>query len=200
MTNRKFFNIKTMAKVSILAVIAFILMEFDFPILFIAPSFYQLDFSEVAVLVGGFAMGPAAAVAIEAIKVLLSCLFFGSGTAYIGELANFVMGCAFVLPATMIYSRHKNRRNALIGMIVGTVSLMVIGAVTNYFVMIPAYSFFFNLPLETIVSMGAAIIPAIDSAFMLVLLCTTPFNLIKGVLVSALVFILYKHISPLLHR
>lgn len=200
MTNRKFFNIKTMAKVSILAAVAFILMEFDFPIPFIAPPFYKLDFSEVAVLVGGFAMGPLAAVVIEAMKVFLSCLFFGSGTAYVGELANFVMGCSFVVPAALLYRRHKSRKSALIGMAVGTVSLMIVGGLTNYFVMLPAYSFFFHLPLDKIVAMGAGVIPFVKDAFTLVLFCTTPFNLLKGVLTSLLVFILYKHISPLLHR
>ena len=200
MTNRKFFNIKTMAKVSILAAIAFILMEFDFPIPFIAPPFYKLDFSEVAVLIGGFAMGPRAGVAIEAMKVFLSCLFFGSGTAYVGELANFVMGCAFILPAAWYYRRHKNLKSALIGMILGTLCLMLVGGLTNYFVMLPAYSFFFNMPLEAIISMGAKVVPFVDNAFTLVLFCTTPFNLIKGIVTSLLVFLLYKHISPILHR
>ena len=200
MTNRKFFNIKTMAKVSILAAIAFILMEFDFPIPFIAPPFYKLDFSEVAVLIGGFAMGPLAGVAIEAMKVFLSCLFFGSGTAYVGELANFVMGCAFILPAAWLYRRHKNLKSALIGMILGTVSLMLVGGLTNYFVMVPAYSFFFNMPLEAMISMGAKVVPFVDNAFTLVLFCTTPFNLIKGIVTSLMVFLLYKHISPILHR
>ena len=200
MTNRKFFNIKTMAKVSILAAIAFILMEFDFPIPFIAPPFYKLDFSEVAVLIGGFAMGPLAGVAIEAMKVFLSCLFFGSGTAYVGELANFVMGCAFILPAAWYYRRHKNLKSALIGMILGTLCLMLVGGLTNYFVMLPASSFFFNMPLEAIISMGAKVVPFVDNAFTLVLFCTTPFNLIKGIVTSLLVFLLYKHISPILHR
>ena len=200
MTSRKFFNIKTMAKVSILAAIAFILMEFDFPIPFIAPPFYKLDFSEVAVLIGGFAMGPLAGVAIEAMKVFLSCLFFGSGTAYVGELANFVMGCAFILPAAWYYRRHKNLKSALIGMILGTLCLMLVGGLTNYFVMLPAYSFFFNMPLEAIISMGAKVVPFVDNAFTLVLFCTTTFNLIKGIVTSLLVFLLYKHISPILHR
>ena len=200
MTNRKFFNIKTMAKVSILAAISFILMEFDFPLPFIAPPFYKLDFSEVAVLVGGFALGPVAAIAIEAMKVFLSCLFFGSGTAYVGEIANFIMGCAFVLPAVWYYRKKKTRTSALIGMLMGTISLAVVGGVANYFVMLPAYSFFFNLPLETIISMGAEVIPFVNSSFTLVLFCTTPFNLIKGFLTCAIVFVLYKHISPILHR
>ena len=188
MTNRKFFNIKTMAKVSILAAIAFILMEFDFPIPFIAPPFYKLDFSEVAVLIGGFAMGPLAGVAIEAMKVFLSCLFFGSGTAYVGELANFVMGCAFILPAAWFYRRHKNLKSALIGMIFGTLSLMLVGGLTNYFVMLPAYSFFFHMPLEAIISMGAEVVPFVNNAFTLVLFCTTPFNLMKGIVTSLMVF------------
>lgn len=85
-------------------------------------------------------------------------------------------------------------------MILGTLCLMLVGGLTNYFVMLPAYSFFFNMPLEAIISMGAKVVPFVDNAFTLVLFCTTPFNLIKGIVTSLLVFLLYKHISPILHR
>ncbi len=200
MTTRKVFNIKTMAKVAILSVIAFILMYFDFPIPFIAPGFYKIDFSEVAVLIGGFALGPLAAILIEGLKIMLYMLFKPSSTAYVGELANFIIGCALVVPASAIYFKNKNRKNAFIGLLVGAISMITVGLLMNYFVLIPAYSFFFNLDLDTIIQMGKAIVPFINNKITFVTFATTPFNIVKVVAVAGLTMILYKHISPLLKK
>lgn len=200
MKTRKFFNIKTMSKVSILAAIATILMMFDFPLPFIAPPFYKLDFSDVAALVGGFALGPVAGIAIEGLKNFLNVLFTGSSTAYVGELSNFITGCAFVVPACLIYHKKKTAKQALLGLVVGVLVMTFVGTLSNYFIMLPAYSFFYQLPLDTIIKMGSAIFPMITDTFTFVLFCTIPFNLIKGIVISTFVFALYKHISPLLKR
>ena len=190
---------KTLTKIGILGAVSFILMMIEFPLPF-APAFYKLDFSEVAVLMGGFALGPAAAVWIEALKVALNLLFQGSITAGVGEIANFLIGISFVVPASMIYAKHKTKKNAMKGLIHGTIWMAVMGFVLNYFVLLPAYSYFLKMPIEALVGMGAAIIPAIDTKFKFVLLATTPFNLFKGIVVSVVTLYLYKHISPLLHR
>lgn len=200
MNTRKIFNIKTMAKISFLAAIAFILMYFDFPIPFLAPTFYKIDFSEVAVLVGGFALGPLAAMIIEGLKIFLYVLFKGSGTAYVGEFANFLIGCALVVTASYYYQKNRSKKNAVIGLIIGSILMTVTGLILNYFVLIPAYSIFFGLDLDTIIKMGAAIIPIINDKFSFVLLATTPFNIVKAVVVSVLTILLYKHISPLLKK
>lgn len=190
---------KTLTKIGILGAVSFILMMIEFPLPF-APAFYKLDFSEVAVLMGGFALGPVAAVWIEALKVALNLLFQGSITAGVGEIANFLIGISFVVPASMIYTKHKTKKNAMKGLIHGTIWMAVMGFVLNYFVLLPAYSYFLKMPIEALVGMGAAIIPAIDTKFKFVLLATTPFNLFKGIVVSVVTLYLYKHISPLLHR
>lgn len=192
-------SISTITKVAILGAVSFILMFFDFS-LPIFPSFYKLDFSEIAVLIGGFALGWKQAVAIEALKIVLKLLFTGSQTAYVGEIANFLTGCAFVLPATLIYHNNKTKGNALKGMIVGTISLVIAGIILNYFVLLPAYSYFYKLPMDALIGMGSAIIPLIKDRLTFVLFATSPFNILKGVLICILTTILYKHISPLLHR
>ncbi len=194
-----FLTTKTIAKCAILGAIAAILMLIEFP-LPIAPSFYKFDFSEVAVLMGGFALGPLAAVLIEGVKVLLNFLFNGTITMGVGELANFIIGCAFAVPASIIYQKNKTKKGALIGMVVGTLVMTVVGIVLNYFVLIPAYVALAGFPLDAIISMGAAIFSSIDSTFKLVILCVTPFNLIKGAIISLITLLLYKHISPLLHK
>lgn len=185
-------------KVGILAALATVLMLFEFPLPFIAPPFYKLDFSELPVLVGSFALGPVAGILIELIKNVLNLIFEGTTTAFVGEFANFLMGCAFVLPAAIWYRVKKTRTAALCGMIFGTLTLALAGALLNYFVLVPMYSTLYELPLDVIVGMGTAIFPVISNLFTLVLLCVTPFNLIKGVLISALTFVLYKRVSPLL--
>ena len=129
-------------------------MLFQFPLPFLAPPFYQLDFSEVVALIGTFALGPGAGVLIELIKNLLNLLLTGTETGFVGELANFLIGCTYVLPAALFYhGKKKSLRRALIGMACGTLSLAVCGALFNYYILIPFYSTQYALPLEEIVAM-----------------------------------------------
>ena len=194
MKNRR---IRNMVQIGMLAAVATVLMLFEFPLWF-APSFYQLDFSEVAVLIGAFSMGPAAGVVIEALKILLNFLINGTITAGVGELANYIIGCGLIVPAALIYKRHKTKKNAVLGMAVGTVAMTVVGSLINYFVLLPVYSAALPLPMDALIGMGTKINPAIDGLWTFVLFAVAPFNLLKGVLVSLLTLLLYKHISPLL--
>ncbi len=187
------------AKIGVLSAMATVLMLFEFP-LPIAPSFYELDFSEVAVLIGSFALGPLAGVLIEFIKILINLLINGTDTFFVGELANFLMGCAFVLPAALVYCRKKTLKRAIVGMAVGTLSLVLVGAFCNYFLMIPAYVHLAGYPMDAIIGMGAAVNPAIKDLLTLIIIAVIPFNLIKGVLCSLLTGLLYKRVSHLLHK
>lgn len=193
-------SVKVLTKIAILAAISTIIMLFEFPLPFIAPSFYELDLSEVVVLVGGFAMGPMAAVTIEAIKIILNFVLNGTITAGVGEVANFVIGCSLVVPAAVIYRRHKSRKSAVVGLAVGTVSLTVVGVLLNYFVLLPAYSYFMGVDLSVFVGMGTAINAWVTDLGTLVVFATAPFNIIKGVTVSLLTLLLYKRLSPLLKK
>lgn len=185
------------AKVSILSAISVLLMLFEFA-LPIAPSFYKIDLSEVAVLIGGFSMGPIAAISIEGYKIILNLILTGTDTALIGEIANFITGISFVLPAILIYQKNKTRKNALIGLITGTITLAIIGAIMNYFVLLPAYSFFYHMPMENLLKAGQILNPNIVDLFSFVCFITIPFNLLKGIIISAIVFVIYKKVSILL--
>lgn len=185
-----------LVKISVLAVIASLIMLLEFPLPF-APPFYKLDLSEVAVLIAGFALGPVAGVLTELFKILINLLMDGTTTAFVGEAANFAIGVSFILPASLIYKYKKSLSGALIGMAAGTVSLVVIGALINYFVMIPAYSKFL-IPMESIIAMGNSVNVGIDSLLTLVLFATVPFNLVKGLACSLITALVYKRISPLL--
>ena len=193
-------SIKTLAKIAIMAAIAVVIMLVSFPLPSIAPSFYKLDFSEVAVLIGSFALGPVAGIAIEALKILLNLVFNGTNTAFIGEFANFLMGCALVVPAGVIYQKNRTRKGAITGIIVGIVCMVIAGDLLNYFLLIPAYVSIAHFPLEAIIAAGTKIFPFINSTLSLVLVCVTLFNLVKGVLVGTITALVYKRVSPLLKK
>ena len=189
---------RTIVCVGMLAAISTILMLFEFPLPFIAPGFYKLDFSEVPILVGAFALGPVAGVMTELIKILLNLVINGTDTAFVGEFANFIMGCAFVIPAALIYKKKKSRKHAIMGLVAGTLIMSAAAVFINALVLLPAYAKAFGMPIDTFVQMGAAINPAINGIWTFVLLAVAPFNLIKGILVSVITVLLYKHISPIL--
>jgi len=191
-------RIHNITKIAILSAIAAILMLFEFPLPF-APFFYELNLSEVVILMGGFAMGPVAAALIELIKILINLIINGTSTAYIGEIANFLMGCSLVVPAALIYKYKKTFKGALAALGVGGLSLVVVSALLNYFVMIPAFSYFYHLPVEDIIAIGSEVNFFVKDLKSLVLFAVVPFNLVKGLVCAVLNLLLYKRVSKILH-
>ena len=185
------------AYVGIFAAIAAVLMYLEFPLPF-APGFYELDFSEIPVLICSFSMGPVAGVVCEFLKVVLKLFLKGTSTAFVGDLANFVVGCALILPASVVYFANKTKKGAVIGMAVGTVCITVVGSLFNAVYLIPTFSVLFGQPLDVIIGMGTDINPAITSVNTLVLFAVAPFNLLKGAVDSVITFFLYKRIERLL--
>ena len=175
--------------------IAIVLYMLDFPVPFLAPPFYKLDFSEIPVLLCGFFLGPSAGVICLALKVLIKLLLTSTTTAFVGDFANFIVGCTLVLPATVIYHLHKSKKSALAGLAIGTACMAVFGSAFNAIYLIPEFSRLFGLPLEAIIGMGAAIHASIDSVNKLALLCVAPLNLFKGAVVSVLTMLLYKQVA-----
>ena len=142
--------------IAVCSAIATVLHILDFPLLFIAPEFYKLDFSELPVMLCGFFLGPSAAVACEGIKILLKLLLKGTSTAFVGDFANFVVGCSFVLPATIWYHLHKSKHAAVIGLVLGTVSMAVLGSAFNAVYLLPKFAELYGMPLETIIAMASS--------------------------------------------
>jgi len=181
--------------IGICAAIATVLHILDFPLLFMAPEFYKLDFSELPVMLCGFYLGPSATVACEGVKILLKLLLKGTSTAFVGDFANFAVGCSLVLPATVIYHLGKSKKSAVTGLIVGTLVLTVFGSAFNAIYLLPKFSELFGLPLDTIIAMGSAIHPAVSDLTTFVALCVAPLNLVKGGAVSVLTLLLYKRVA-----
>ena len=183
----------TLTRCGILAAMAVLLYYIEIPVV----AFYKLDLSTLPAVLAGFAMGPVQGAAIVVVKNLVHML--GTSTACVGELADILMSSAFVIPASLVYRRHRTRVGAMAGMAAGTALMAVCGALVNYFILIPTYTVLMNLPMEAIVGMGQAVWSAIDSPLKLVIFITAPFNLLKGGVLSAVTTLLYKRVSPLLH-
>ena len=189
---------RKLVEIGMLGAIATVLMLFEFPIPFIAPPFYELDFSEVPVLVGAFALGPFAGAAIELVKILITLLINGTATAFVGEIGNYILGCSFVIPAAMIYQKKKSKKNALVAMVVGTITMTIFGCILNAYVLLPTYAAAFGMPIDAIIGMGSAINGNINDVMTFVIIAVAPFNIIKGIVVSVITLLIYKHISPIL--
>lgn len=165
-------SVRNVTVMAMFGALAAVLMIFEVPLPFIAPSFYGMDISEVPVLVGTFALGPVAGVVMELVKIL-------------------------VLPAGFIYRLNKTKKGAVIGMAAGTVIMTIVAVILNAVVMLPFYSHF--MPLDTIIAAGAAINPAISNVWTFVILAVGPFNILKGVIVSLLTALVYKRVSVIIH-
>jgi riboflavin transporter FmnP len=188
-----------MVKISVLSVIAFIIMLFEVSVpLF--PGFLKMDLSDVPPLLGAFALGPLAGVVIELIKNLLHVVIRGAYTAAVGELSNFILGAIFVFTAGSIYIIKKDKKHAIIGMLVGTILMSLAGILTNYYIIIPFYTKAMGLPLNTIIEMGTVANPRIIDLKTMIIYGVTPFNIIKGTVISVVVSIIYKKLSPILHN
>ena len=192
---RKVSPARRICTIAICGAIASVLHMLDFPLMFLAPEFYKLDFSELPVMLCGFFLGPSASVACEAVKILLKLLMKGTSTAFVGDFANFTVGCALVLPAVILYHTKKTLKTAVIGLIVGTVVLTVFGSLFNAVYLLPKFSQLYGLSLDAIVAMGTKINGKIHSVSSLVLLAVAPLNLIKGTTISLLTLLLYKRVA-----
>lgn len=183
--------------IGVFSAISFALMLIEVAVPF-APSFYKIDLGDLPALIGAFAFGPMVGVLIEFIKILLNLIFQGTTTAFVGELANFIVGCSFVLPASIVYAFKKTRKNAIIATIVGTVCITICGTVFNAVYLLPAFAALYGMPLEALIGMGTEINPAITDVTSFVIICVAPLNLLKGSIVSVITILIYKQLSPIL--
>ncbi|MGL5150231.1 MAG: ECF transporter S component [Clostridium sp.] len=176
--NQKTKNLSKFVKISLLSAIAVVIMYLEFPLI---PAFpwLKIDLSDVPALMGGFAFGPLAGVTIEGMKILLNLLLTGTQTVFVGEIANFVIGISFILPATYIYWRSKSKKTAIIGMVVGGLSMEVVGIIANLYFLLPAY----GMPMT-----GSAAVNYVVAGLL-------PFNGIKSVLLGIVTYVLYKKLS-----
>ena len=195
------------AVTAMLSAVATVLMFLEFPIPFLIPSFVELDFSELPALLAAFSLGPVSGAVVCLVKNVIKGLLF-SGTGGVGEMCNFLLGVCFVIPAGVIYHYRKTRTGALIGALVGAAIMAVCSVPVNYFISYPVYTVF--LPIDAIISMYQEIVQRFGDFFhaswqvngllSCLIIFNAPFTLLKGLLDMALCFLVYKPLSPLLHK
>lgn len=188
---------RMIAMVGVFAAISAVLMVLELPVPF-APPFYKIDLSEVPALLLSFAYGPAAGVLCEFLKILIKLVIKGTSSAFVGELANLVIGCSFILPAGMLYTLNKTKKQAIIACVTGTLIMTVFGSLFNGIYLLPKFAEVYGMPLDQIVAMGTAVNDKVTSVYALVLLCVVPLNLLKGTIDSLIVILLYKKLRPIL--
>ena len=180
---------------AMLAAVATVLMfqEFSVPIM---PSFIKLDISELPALLASFSLGPVYGIAVCLVKNLVSLTHTSTGG--VGELCNFLLGVTFVVPAGLLYKKMKNRKGAFLGSLIGAIIMAALSVPLNYFITYPIYTVF--IPMEGIIGMYQLILPFVDDLLECLLIFNMPFTFCKGMLDVLIAFLIYKPLSPLLHR
>ncbi len=195
---RKLEPARYIAYMAMFAALAGVLMLLEVPLLFVAPDFYKLDLSEIPVLICAFSMGPAAGVVCEFLKVVVKLLLKGTTTAFVGDFANFAVGCSMVLPASILYNTKRTFRRAVVSLIVGGLIMTVFGSLFNAVYLIPAFARLYGAPIDAILGMAQKVNPHVNSVYAMAALCVAPFNVIKAVAVSVITLPLYKRVKKLI--
>ena len=184
-----------LTKIGILSAIAVILMFFEVPVPMM-PGFLKLDASELPAIIGAFVLGPMAGVLIELIKNILH--LGSSQTVGIGEMANFLVGVSFVVPAGYLYQKNRSHKGAILSLVVATFAMMVSASLLNYVVLIPLYQTVLHFPLDQMIALGTVANPHIIDLTSFIAMAIAPFNLIKGLIISIFTMMIYKKVVPIL--
>ncbi|EOQ14176.1 MULTISPECIES: ECF transporter S component [Bacillus] len=177
-------SVVQMVSVAMLSSIAYLLMMLDFPFPGL-PPFLKIDFSDVPALIAAIIFSPIAGVVVEGIKNILHYGIQGSLTGVpVGEIANFIAGCLFIGPATFLFRKYRTVKSLTTGLMLGTVTMSIIMSVLNYFIILPAYTWFLNQPAMSSSGMRQMIVAAI-----------LPFNLIKGIVVTVVFVALFSRLK-----
>lgn len=192
-TKKNSAKLRKLVVTALLSAVATVLMFLDFSVPFM-PPFIKMDFSELPALIASFALGPISGVVVCLVKNLINLL--SSSTGGVGELSNFLLGCAFVLPAGLIYKHKKTRLGAFLGSLVGATVMAGIGVLTNYYIVYPVYTVF--MPMEAILGAYRAIYSGVQNLWQALLIFNLPFTFLKGMINVVMAFAVYKYISPIL--
>jgi len=185
----KKFSVKAMVSIGMLSSISYVLMLLNFP-LPPFPKFLMVDFSDIPALIAALIFGPAAGVLVELIKNMLDYFMTGSETGVpVGHAANFVAGVLFILPTYYIYQRLKTKKGMTFALVAGTVSMAILMSVLNYYVFLPAYTIFLNMPAMSGPETRQLIVAGI-----------LPFNIVKGILMSIVFMMMFSRMKTWIER
>lgn len=187
-------NVRRLTVAALMGAVAFVLQYFSFSIPVLS-AFAELDLSALPELIGGFILGPVGAVMIVTVKLLLYMIFKGTSSMYTGEIQNFLLSCAYVLPAVLYYRKHRTKQGALVGIALGSIVSVVASIFTNLYLIFPAYMFLYGMSWNSILEICAVASPWIKDIPTFVAFSVVPFNLVSRAVTSVLTMLLYKRIS-----
>ncbi len=190
--NKQLFTTKELVTIAVLSGMAFVLQFLKTP-LPIFPVFLEIDLADMPAVFGAILLGPLAGLFIELVKNLLQLPFTSTGG--VGELANFLVGTALVLPIGIVMRKNKSGRMFIIGAICGIITMAIVGALSNLYITLPFYAKIMETEVTAFVGMATAIFPSIDTLSEFILLSIVPFNILKGTIISIVGYILYKFIG-----
>ena len=187
-------SVRKLTLAAMLGAVAFILMFFSFSVPVLSP-FADFDFSYLPELIGGFILGPAGALEIIGVKILLKLVFKGTSSMFTGEVQKFLLSAAYVLPAVLYYRKNRTKRGAAIGIVLGCITLVIVAIFTNIYLIFPAYIHLYGMNWDGVVAMFSAVNPWIRDIPTMVAFSVIPFNLISRTITAVLVFFTYKRLS-----
>ena len=191
-------NVRKLTMAGMMGAVAFVLMFLSFP----TPlnPFAELDFSALPELIGGFILGPIGALEIITVKILLKLVFQGTSTAFTGELCAFILSVCYVLPAVIYYRKHRTKRGALVGIVIGGLLSVFASVVVNIYLIYPFFMTAYGMNWEAIIGMCQALIPAVNDIPTLVVFSIVPFNVLSRALTGVITMLIYKRISAPLKK
>lgn len=187
-------KVRRLTMAALMGAIAFILMYFNFGVPFLSP-FAEFDLSALPEMIGGFILGPAGAVEIIAVKILLILVFKGTSSMFTGEVQNFLLSLAYVLPAVLYYRKHRTKKGAAIGLVLGSALSVVVAIFTNLYLIFPAYIYLYGMSWDSIIEICSAANPWITDIPTFAAFSVVPFNVISRAVTSVITMLVYKKIS-----
>ena len=203
--NTQYFTPTRIAVIAVFATIAGVLYAFGFPINVAFPFWLELNFSDIPALIGTFALGPVSGGIIVFVKILIKLIIKGTTTFFVGDFADLIIGLAFVVPAGILYKRHRTFKGALAGMGVGTLCSVALSVLANWLVLVPFYlELFFGGDWDSIIApmqalFGDAVTRETFYTFYL-WVSVLPFNLMRCHIAVLITLPVYKRISVLINR
>lgn len=188
------FSTKQMVTISLLSTLAYVLMLIHLPFKFL--GFLELEFSDVPAIIATLTYGAGAGVVVEFIKNMIK-MVTASTTGGVGEIANFIISIAYIIPLGFLFKRLQNKQKVILSFLGGMVGFLVAGIVVNYFITVPLYAKLFG-GMDTVVGVASATVPAIKNLATVVVLGITPFNFVKGILMSVAGYFVYKILFPII--
>lgn len=185
-----------MVQIAILSALSFLLMMLEFPIPFM-PPWLKIDLSEIPIIFAGFSMGPVAGIFVALIKNVLHFILKNNDGTMVGEIASFLVGVALIVPAAIIYRKNPSKKQMLIALTVGSVVMIIVATLLNYFVLLPVYAKIF-MPMDKLIAMASKVNPMIKGMGTLIFVGVVPFNVIKCIILIIVTLLLYDRLAPLL--